>query len=222
MFNLEEAIARWRRQMITAGIRRTECLDELEGHLREDFEHSIQLGLNPETAFAGAVQRLGNGGALAGEFQKFQRAERRQWIYRGFCLGIGVFALGVVFCYFVILPLAMTATAAYLKWLGLSQLRLEHDVYIRFAARLIVGLSLCFEMPVIVFTLVKTGAIDLHSLSKGRKYVFIFNLIIAAIIAGPGVIPQLVMFILLQGLYELGVILSWSGRDRHQSYGAHP
>jgi hypothetical protein len=214
MFDLEEATARWRQQMRAVGIRKNECLDELEAHVREDFEHSIRSGLNPETAFDDAIRRLGQGGALAGEFQESRRAGRRQWIYRGLCLGMGVFALAVTFSYFVMLPFTMTATAAYMKWLGFSQLRLEHDVYIRFAARLVVGLSLCFEIPVLVLTLVKTGAIDRHSLSKSRKYVLILNLVLAAIIVGPGVIPQLALFVLLQCLYELGLLLSRSGTKR--------
>jgi hypothetical protein len=208
MFNLDEAIARWRQQMTTAGIRSTECLDELEAHLRGDFEHSIHSGLNPETAFDGAVQRLGHGSALAAEFEKFQRAMRRQWLYRGFCLGLGALALALAIGYFLMLPFTMSATSAYARWLGFSPIRLEHEVYISFATRLLLGLSLSFEIPVIVFTLVKTGAIDPRSLPKGRKYVLVINLIIAALIVGPEVIPQVAMFIFLHGFYELGVVLS--------------
>ena len=213
MFKLEEAIARWRQEMTIAGIRSTEWLDELEGHLREDFEHSIHSGLSPEKAFEGAVQRLGQGSALAGEFQKSQKAARRQWIYRGLYLGLGAFGLAVAFGYFLMLPFTITATAAYMKWLGFSQVRLQHDVYSHFAARLIVGLCLCFEIPVILLTLVRTGAVDWHVMRQGRKYVLILNLIIAAIMVGPELISQLPMFILLQGAYELGVVLSRSRRS---------
>jgi hypothetical protein len=38
MFNLEEAILEWRRQMLIAGITSPIPLDELEIHLRDDLE----------------------------------------------------------------------------------------------------------------------------------------------------------------------------------------
>ena len=41
MFNLEKAIADWRRQMTKGGIRAGEVLDELESHLREDIDAQL-------------------------------------------------------------------------------------------------------------------------------------------------------------------------------------
>ncbi|MGO8763935.1 MAG: hypothetical protein ACLQSR_02225 [Limisphaerales bacterium] len=38
MFNIEEAIAEWRRQMLAAGIEAPVPLEELENHLREEIE----------------------------------------------------------------------------------------------------------------------------------------------------------------------------------------
>ena len=216
MFNLDEAIVRWRQEMISAGVTRAECLDELELHLREDVERSTRSGGSPELAFERAVQRLGERNVLAAEFQKSARAERRQSIYRGLLFGVGVFVFGTVFCYFVVLPLAMSAEALYMKWLGFAQLRVEPRAYLRFAAKLILGLSLSLEVPVILLTLVKVGVVDHHLLSKGRKYVLPLNLVVAAIIAGPAMIPELIIFLLLQGWYELSVWLArvWENRDK--------
>lgn len=45
MFDLEQAIARRRRQMIAGGIKVTEALDELESHLREDVERQGRASL---------------------------------------------------------------------------------------------------------------------------------------------------------------------------------
>ena len=38
MFDLDQAIVAWRRQMIAAGFNSAETLDELESHLRDDVE----------------------------------------------------------------------------------------------------------------------------------------------------------------------------------------
>ena len=68
LFNLENAIAAWRRLLRAGGINSSEILDELESHLREDIEHVMRSGKTSEEAFRAAVTRLGPSGALAKEF----------------------------------------------------------------------------------------------------------------------------------------------------------
>jgi len=211
MFNLDQAIAQWRRQMISAGVKKSECLDELESHLREEFERSAHTKVTPEDAFERAVNRLGDSTALAIEFQKSARAERWRILYRSFCFGAGVFLVGALLCYFAVVPLAVSASAAYVKWLGFSPIRFDPGVYHRFAARLVLGLALSLEVPVILWTLVKMRFVDRPFLSKARKYVLILNLVLGAAVAGPGIIPQLFMFLFFQGLYELSVLLAGRG-----------
>jgi hypothetical protein len=70
MFNLEQSIAEWRRQMLDAGIKAPALLDELESHVREDVEQQMKAGLNPQKAFDAAVRRIGHARALKLEFKK--------------------------------------------------------------------------------------------------------------------------------------------------------
>src|SRR4029450_8585559 len=70
MFNLDHAIAEWRRQMTIAGIKSARVLDELESHLRDDVEERIRTGASAQTAFDAAVERLGEAAVLEGEFGK--------------------------------------------------------------------------------------------------------------------------------------------------------
>jgi leader peptidase (prepilin peptidase)/N-methyltransferase len=88
MFNLDEAIADWRRQMLAAGINTPVPMDELESHLRDDVEQQTKLGLGAQKAFESAVQRIGRAGALKREFTKvgepwrvFQR--KSLWLFIG-------------------------------------------------------------------------------------------------------------------------------------------
>lgn len=80
MFNLEQAIARWRETMQAAGIGPGEVRDELESHLRDAFEAQRRLGQEPETAFTAATARLGAARELGTEFQhklgRWGRAKR--------------------------------------------------------------------------------------------------------------------------------------------------
>lgn len=70
MFNLEQSITDWRRQMLVAGIQTPVPLEELEGHLREEIERQTRSGLSGRQAFESAVQQIGRAGALKNEFQK--------------------------------------------------------------------------------------------------------------------------------------------------------
>ena len=120
MFNLDQAIAEWRRQMLAAGIKTPGALQELETHLRDDVEHQILFGVSAEPAFDMAVQQLGNAHTLKAEFAKTAGLKQRHYVYRGLGFGIGLFPLGVAFCYFVLIPAALAASQKYSQWLGLS------------------------------------------------------------------------------------------------------
>ena len=70
MFNLEQSITDWRRQMLAAGIKTPEPLEELESHLRDDIERQVQLGVSAEQAFKIATQRMGPAIELKSAFEK--------------------------------------------------------------------------------------------------------------------------------------------------------
>jgi hypothetical protein len=70
MFNLEQSISEWRGQMLSAGIKNPDVVDELESHLREDWARRVQSGESEEQAFEGAVQGIGQASLLKHEFAK--------------------------------------------------------------------------------------------------------------------------------------------------------
>jgi len=77
MFNLENQIAAWRKQMMSGGVTNPDLLDELESHLREDIEEEVASGLTEELAFQRAAERIGQANALQNEFKKFGKSERK-------------------------------------------------------------------------------------------------------------------------------------------------
>jgi hypothetical protein len=84
MFDIETAIADWRRQMLAAGVKNPNVLEELESHLREDMELQMRTGLSAEQAFGIAVQRIGQPAALRDEFAKSSAAKGtrlQRWRY---------------------------------------------------------------------------------------------------------------------------------------------
>jgi hypothetical protein len=107
MFNLNEAITEWRRQMLAAGIQAPVPLEELENHLRDDVEEQMRSGLNAQQAFEVAAQRIGPGAALLLEFGKIAgpKPGMRRMLVRAFCV---VFA---GFCFVVAVPLMLVLSS---------------------------------------------------------------------------------------------------------------
>src|SRR5476651_1054515 len=70
MFNLEQSITDWRKQMLAAGIKAPVPLEELESHLREEIERQMKSGLNEQRAFEISAQQIGQAGLLKSEFTK--------------------------------------------------------------------------------------------------------------------------------------------------------
>ena len=79
MFNLERSISEWRGQMLSVGVKNPEIVDELESHLREDWERRVQSGESEEQAFEGAVQGIGQANLLKHEFAKLG-GKKREWL----------------------------------------------------------------------------------------------------------------------------------------------
>ena len=97
MFNLDLAIAEWRRKMISAGIKSRDVLDELESHLREDVEQQMRSGRTAEEAFRTAVQHVGAAENLIHEFAKVTRPAARlsHNTLRACCLATAAFVFAV-------------------------------------------------------------------------------------------------------------------------------
>ena len=92
--------------MISAGIKSSDVLDELESHLREDIERRVRAGGDAGRAFELAAARFGEPHALKVEFDRVEKRERK-YMKRGLMIGAGI--LGVM----VGMALVMPAVAQY-------------------------------------------------------------------------------------------------------------
>src|SRR5437762_1057022 len=48
------------------------------------------------------------------------KIKERKYLLRGFAIGSGLFMMGVFFCYFVLMPVALRASYKYSEWLGFT------------------------------------------------------------------------------------------------------
>lgn len=97
MFNLEKAVHRWRKDLERETSLSPGEVDELEDHLRARFDLELELdaGMAPARAFGIVRHELGQGPALAREFEKARKPTWRRWLVTGWALFAGSFFMPV-------------------------------------------------------------------------------------------------------------------------------
>jgi sec-independent protein translocase protein TatC len=188
--------------------------------------HVDLINLSPAGGFVVAFQVALYGGlVLAAPFIFYfvavfvfpaLKLRERKYVYRGLAFGGGLFMAGVAFCYFILMPVALSASQLYSQWLGFGAYQWKAEDYISFVCKFMLGMGLGFELPVVILTLVKIGVLNYPMLAKARRFMIVINLFLGAILTTPEVITQITMFIPLQVLYEIstGVAWYWAQADR--------
>ena len=73
--------------------------------------------------------------------------------------------------------------------------------------KMIVAFGLCFQLPVLLTLMGKAGLATAHGLRNTRKYAVVGILTVAALVTPPDVTTQLILFIVVYGLYEVSIFL---------------
>jgi sec-independent protein translocase protein TatC len=137
------------------------------------------------------------------------KMREQKYIRHGLVFGIGLFLIGISFCYFILMPVALAASQMYSNWLGFGALQWRAEDYISFVCRFMLGMGLGFELPVVLLTLVKIGVLSYATLRAMWKYMIVIVLVLGAVLTTPEVITQLLMAIPLYMLYEITVWIAW-------------
>ncbi len=117
------------------------------------------------------------------------------------------FILGVLFSYFLIVPLTVNFLGTY-QVSDFVQNQVSLNSYISTVVSVTLGVGLVFELPIFVYFLTKVGIITPRFMKKNRKYMIVILLILSAIITPPDVFSQIMVVIPLLGLYELSIVVS--------------
>jgi len=147
------------------------------------------------------------------------KIKEKKYIGRGLAFGGGLFFLGVAFCYFVLMPVALAASQKYSNWLGFGATQWRAEDYISFVCKFMVGMGLGFELPVVLLTLVKIGVLSYKSLRAMWRYMVVIVLVLGGFLTTPEVITQVMMALPLYVLYEISVWIAWywEWRDRKRA-----
>jgi sec-independent protein translocase protein TatC len=115
-----------------------------------------------------------------------------------------LFYIGVAFCYFLILP------AVFKFFVGVTPegVAVMTDVgkYLDFVMKLFLVFGLTFETPAAIVLLCWTGFVTPQQLAARRDYVLVGVFFVAAVLAPPDVLSQILLAIPMYLLFELGII----------------
>jgi len=145
-----------------------------------------------------------------------------------------MFLLGASFAHFVVTPLAM---AFFLGFVDVSSVfatliqsatssggaetiavpETDSGISITFFGKVneslditlkfIIAFGLCFQLPVLLTLMGKAGLVNAEGLGSVRKYAVVGILLLAALVTPPDVITQLILFVVVYGLYEVSIFL---------------
>ncbi|HKP53444.1 MAG TPA: twin-arginine translocase subunit TatC [Chloroflexia bacterium] len=120
------------------------------------------------------------------------------------------FVLGVLFCYFIVLPSALEFLLNFGGGIVVSTPTVSE--FLSFVTRFLFAVGIAFETPLIVFMLAKLGVATPKRLSKFRRWAIVLAFVIAAIITPtPDPINQVIVAIPIIILYEIGVLFARLG-----------
>jgi sec-independent protein translocase protein TatC len=117
-----------------------------------------------------------------------------------------LFYIGVAFAYFLVLPVVMqffvqTAPTGVVVMTDINS-------YLDFVLQLFLAFGATFEVPLIVFVLVRTGIVKRETLIKQRPYIIIGAFVVGMLLTPPDVFSQILLAVPLCLLFELGLLLT--------------
>ena len=140
---------------------------------------------------------------IAPGLHKTERKKSRGFLF----IASFLFFIGVAFSYYVIMPMSVSFFYGY----QISENIVNNftlDSYISLFTNTMIGISLVFELPVVIFFLTKLGLVTPDFLKKYRKHSLVLVLILSAIITPPDVASQVIVSIPILILYEISIHIS--------------
>lgn len=118
-----------------------------------------------------------------------------------------LFMLGVLFGYYVIVPLSVHFLGSYNISEQVSN-KIGLDSYISTVTSVVLASGVIFELPILIYFLSKAGIVTPEFLKRYRRHAVILILTVAAIITPPDVFSQILVSLPLFVLYEVGIAIS--------------
>lgn len=136
-------------------------------------------------------------------------------------IGILLFYVGSLFCFFVALPNGISFLLSYEG--GSVKAMISIKRLIAFCVAMMFGFGFAFELPLILLLLSRLGVVASRTLSKGRRYAALLIVVAASVITPtPDIYNMSLLAVPLYVLYELGLFLVRMSERRENKASALP
>ena len=173
-----------------------------------NVEVSAQFFVHLKAAFAvGVIVAITN---VVWEIWKFLEPalykQEKKPVGMAFALSTGLFYLGVVVGYFIVLPVCLQFFMNYtVSDTVANTITIGSYMSMFFSMVLLIGIA--FEFPTVVLVLNRLGVLSRKMLRKGRRYAVIVVLVLSALITPADPFSMFVLALPLYFLYELSILL---------------
>lgn len=118
-----------------------------------------------------------------------------------------LFFLGVLFGYFVVVPMSVNFFATF-KISDVVKNQFSIASYIGMVKTSVIASGLFFELPIIIYFLTKLGLVTPSFLRKYWRYAVVIILIVSAIVTPPDVVSQVIVAVPMLLIYEISIFIS--------------
>ena len=128
---------------------------------------------------------------------------------KGFIFSASFFIifLGVLFGYYIVIPLSINFLANYNISAEISN-EVDLTSYIALVRSSSLASGLVFELPILIYFLTKVGLVTPKILKKYQKFALVIVLILSAIITPPDIASQVIVAIPILILYQISIYIS--------------
>lgn len=134
-------------------------------------------------------------------------SDRERRIVLPFLIFVPVlFAIGVLFAYFVVMPPAVKFLLGFNDTQFNVQVR-ARDYYSFFSATMLAG-GLVFQLPLGILAVTRLGIVSVDQLSANRRYAYLAIALLAAALPGVDPVSMLIEMVPLLLLYELSILIA--------------
>jgi sec-independent protein translocase protein TatC len=119
--------------------------------------------------------------------------------------GTGMFAVGVLFAYYVVTPFGFDFLISFGSFKFTPLINIED--YVGFFTKIMFGFGIAFELPVFAYFLALLGMVNDRQMIEFFRYAVVLIFIVAALLTPPDVLTQLLMAAPLVLLYGVSILI---------------
>ena len=125
-----------------------------------------------------------------------------------FCFSIILFAIGVLFGYFIIIPFSINFLSNYIIS-GSIENNIHFISFIKTVSTIIITSGILFQLPVFIYFLTKFNFVNSQQLKQYRRHAFVSILLVASVLTPPDIFSQILIAVPIVILYEFSIFISF-------------